>query len=111
MKAWRAAEKSFAIRAITSGAELDTQLALFSDAQKSKCLKEQIVRLVHGCGLCSHKPRFCSSTKDPAIGKEGSVENVAYLRRTLEGIWAAIEDKQIELPDEADAVAVAVAVP
>ena len=99
--AWLAAQEAFAIRPITSSAQLDTQLALLSTStRQAKCVREQIVRLVDGCGLRDYKPKKYTSSVDATIGKEGTPENLAFLRRTLEEIWAAIARERIELPDE-----------
>ena len=76
VKAWIAVEKAFAIHPISGVAELDTQLGLLNEKQQAKCVKEQIVRLVDGCGLRAYKPKKYTSSKDATIGKEGSAANL-----------------------------------
>ena len=97
-----AAVKSFNAPAIPNASALEVQLNLLETTkQKAECVKNQIKRLVDGCGLSECKVQFASGKEGSTIGKEGTEANLAHLKRALLGIWAKISRDGIELPTEA----------
>ena len=93
------AKAAFAIEPLDP-VRLDAALSTCrTTAAQTALLRNQIRRLVDGCGLSRFKMKL-TSTVDTNIGREGTDENREYLRRSLLAMYSTIAAENITLPTE-----------
>ena len=93
------------VRGRTGLAALERRLdgylgACTTPAAKTRALKGTIKRYSVGQGHAALAPKSFTSTVDASVGKEGSPENITFLRDTLVGCWRSIKSERLELSSE-----------
>ena len=69
-------------------------------AATTRALKGTIKRYAVGMGHAVLAPKSYTSTVDPSIGKEGTDENLSFLRDTLVDCWRTIKTVKLTLSSE-----------